>query len=207
MRLCNPVLTDTKGCCNMSDYFVDDDSLLLNKLEIKDPIGLNKAEEEIVAARMAELAKNPIAGNLDFSILQAIHDKLFSDIYDFAGKIRTVRIAKGNSVFCYPEFIDEYQKKIFSSLQNQNYLKNLGKDEFVKQFAMLTGELNALHPFREGNGRAMRIFLKQLAENAGWYIAYEDMDGDELLDADIKSFEGDSVPLMKLIEKHIAEYK
>jgi len=53
----------------------------------------------------------------------------------------------------------------------------------------------------------MRIFLKQLAENSGWYIAYEDMDAEELLDADIKSFEGDPGPLMELIEKHIVEYK
>ena len=191
----------------MSDYFVDDDEfLLLNKLGIKDTDELMMAEGEIVAARMAELIDKPIRGNYDFKMLKSIHEKLFSDIYDFAGKTRTVRTAKDNSVFCYPEYIDEYQENIFHSLKNQNYLKDLPKDAFIKQFAILAGELNALHPFREGNGRAIRLFLKQLAENAGWYIAYEDMEAEELLNADIKSFNGDILPLMELIQKYINEF-
>lgn len=191
----------------MSDYFVDDDILLSNKLGIEDADELMKAEEEIVAARMAELIENPGSSNFNFERLQEIHKKLFSDIYDFAGKIRNVRIAKGNSVFCYPEYIDEYQIKIFSKLDNQNDLKNLPKNEFVKQFSSLTEELNALHPFREGNGRAIRLFLRQLAENAGWYIAYEDMEQEKLLDADVKAFNGDLDPLTDLIYEHTVEYK
>ena len=189
----------------MSDYFTDD--ILSNKLGIEDENELKKAEEEIVAARMVEVIEKPMNGSFDFIMLQKIHERLFSDIYDFAGKVRTVRIAKDSSVFCYPEFIEEYQKSIFEKLKQQDYLINLPKDEFIKEFAELTGELNALHPFREGNGRAIRIFMKQLAENAGWYIAYEDMDAKELLDADIKSFECDSTLLMELIKKHIIEYK
>ncbi len=190
----------------MSDYFTDD-TVIFNKLGIEDENELKKAEEEIVAARMVEVLEKPIGGNFDFSMLKKIHEKLFFDLYDFAGKVRTVRIAKESSVFCYPEFIDEYQKEIFRSLQNQNYLIDMRKDEFIKQYAILTGELNALHPFREGNGRAIRIFLKQLAENAGWYVAYEDMNAEELLNADITSFNGDSTPLMELLEKHIVAYK
>jgi cell filamentation protein len=190
----------------MSDYFVDGEALQ-NKLGIEDIDELNKAEEEIVAARMAELIEEPIQGSFNFRMLQAIHEKLFSDIYDFAGKIRTVRTAKGNSVFCYPEFIEEYQKDIFKQLQKQNYLNDLSRDDFIQQFSVFAGELNALHPFREGNGRTIRLFLRELAENAGWYIAYEDMNAEELLEADIKSFEGDFMPLVKLIEKHITEYK
>lgn len=191
----------------MSDYFVDGEIILPNKLGVYDAEDLKKAEEEIVTARMAELTNKPIHDEIDFDMLQNIHKKLFSDIYDFAGKIRTVRIAKGDSVFCYPEFIDAQRQKIFALLKDRNYLKGLEVEAFVRQFAVLTGELIALHPFREGNGRAIRFFLKLLAEQAGWYIAYEDIDASELLDADIKSFNGDPVPLMRLIRKNIIEQK
>lgn len=191
----------------MSEYFVDGEAVLPNKLGIDKSEELKNAEEEIVAARMAELSKTPIPGDLDVNTLKAIHLKLFSDIYDFAGKIRTIRIAKGNSVFCYPEFIDDEIKRIFMYLQNQNQLRGLTKEEFIKQFAFLTGELNALHPFREGNGRAIRLYLKELAENAGWYIAYEDINSDELLDADIKSFEGNLLPLIQLLQMNTVENK
>lgn len=191
----------------MSDYFVEGEILLSNKLGIEDAAELKRAEEEIVAARMTEIIEQPIRGSFDFNMLQAIHAKLFSDVYDFAGKVRSVRIAKDDSVFCYPEFIEENQKQIFGGLSDRNYLKGLDRDEFIKQFALLSGELNALHPFREGNGRAIRLFLKQLAENAGWYVAYEDMEAGELLHADVKSFHGDIDPLIGLIEKHIAEFQ
>jgi cell filamentation protein len=190
----------------MSDYFTDD-LILCNKLGLKDEQVLKNAEEEIVAARMVEVIENPVNGSYDFDMLKKIHRKLFSDIYEFAGEVRTVRIAKDNSVFCYPEFIEEYQNNIFEKLKQQNYLTALSKETFIQRFSELSGELNALHPFREGNGRTIRIFLKHLAEKAGWYVAYEDMQAEELLNADIKSFEGDLAPLMKLLAKHVFEYK
>jgi cell filamentation protein len=190
----------------MSDYFTDD-LILRNKLGLKDEQVLKNAEEEIVAARMVEVIENPVNGSYDFDMLKKIHRKLFSDIYEFAGEVRTVRIAKDNSVFCYPEFIEEYQNNIFEKLKQQNYLTALSKETFIQRFSELSGELNALHPFREGNGRTIRIFLKHLAEKAGWYVAYEDMQAEELLNADIKSFEGDLAPLMKLLAKHVFEYK
>ena len=190
----------------MSDYFTDD-LILCNKLGLKDEQVLKNAEEEIVAARMVEVIENPVNGSYDFDMLKKIHRKLFSDIYEFAGEVMTVRIAKDNSVFCYPEFIEEYQNNIFEKLKQQNYLTALSKETFIQRFSELSGELNALHPFREGNGRTIRIFLKHLAEHAGWYVAYEDMQAEELLNADIKSFEGDLAPLMKLLAKHVFEYK
>lgn len=190
----------------MSDYFSDDDIMQFNKLGITDRDELRKAEEEIVAARMVEIVESPIGGNYDFNMLRSIHEKLFSDIYHFAGKVRTVRIAKDKSVFCYPEYIEDNQKRIFEELKRENHLINLSQEEFIRKFAALTEELNALHPFREGNGRVIRIFLKQLAEHAGWYIAYEDMDPHQLLDADVKAFNGDLDPLTNLIRDHITEY-
>lgn len=190
----------------MSDYFAEDDIILYNKLGIEDKEELKKAEEEIVAARMAEIIENPPDSSFDFTMLKAIHKRLFSDLYTFAGKVRNVRIAKDNSVFCYPEFIEENRERIFDRLKKQNYLRGCTAEDFIREFALLTGELNALHPFREGNGRTLRLFLKLLAENAGWYIAYEDMEAQKLLDADVEAFNGNLIPLIDLIREHIYEY-
>ncbi len=100
MMLSKLIFANTKRTYDVSEYFVDGEAVLPNKLGIEKSEELKIAEEEIVAARMAELSKNPILGDFSFNTLKAIHLKLFSDIYAFAGKIRTVRIAKGNSVFC-----------------------------------------------------------------------------------------------------------
>lgn len=187
----------------MSNYFVDGELTLPNKLGIEDPEELKRAEEEIVSARMVELMSAPATLPFDFNRLKWIHKKLFSDIYDFAGKVRAVRIAKEDSVFCYPEYIENSQKEIFSHLEKENYLVGLPRQAFLVKFAKLADDLNALHPFREGNGRAIRLFLKQLAEHADWYVAYEDMDGQELLDANIKAFKGDLKPLIQILDQHL----
>lgn len=102
-------------------------------------------------------------------------------------------------VGCYPEFIEENQKFIFSNLTSRNNLKGLSKEEFTKEYAQLSSELNALHPFRDGNGRAIRLFLYQLAESAGWYVPYDKMEPEQLIEADIKAFQGDLKQLEELI--------
>ena len=187
----------------MSNYFVEGELTLPNKLGIEDAEELKRAEEEIVSARMVELMSTPPTLPFDFNRLKWIHQKLFSDIYDFAGKVRAVRIAKEDSVFCYPEYIEDSQRDIFSHLKEENYLAGLPRKEFITKFAKLADDLNALHPFREGNGRAIRLFLKQLAEHADWYVAYEDMDGQKLLEANIKAFKGDLNPLIEILDKHL----
>lgn len=135
--------------------------------------------------------------------LLKIHKHLFSDIYDFAGKMRTVNLAKGKSVFCYVENLELAQEKIFRWLKENEYLHGLSKEEFIGKLAFFAGELNALHPFREGNGRCIRVFLKLLANNAGFELNYEDADIQELLKADIAAFYGDLVPMENILDKII----
>ena len=122
-----------------------------NKLGIKNSAELAREEERISKKKAAELFENGILDTLtpgSFSALQAIHKYLFDEIYDFAGKVRTVNIAKGNFRFAPVMYLDEAIKKIEKMPQSTF-------DEIVEKYV----EMNVAHPFREGNGRSMRIWL------------------------------------------------
>lgn len=187
----------------MTDYFTGHDDVLENKLGIDDPELLRKAESDIVFVRLVEFSRKPIQGAFDFAHLKAIHKHLFSDIYAVAGKVRTVDLAKNGSVFCYVQNIDNMQQEIFDRLKRENYLQGLEKKDFILKLAELSGDLNALHPFREGNGRTIRCFLMQLANEAGYELLYENAEKDELLQADITAFGGNLQRLLDLYEKII----
>lgn len=182
----------------MTDYFTDHDEIIENKLGIEDPVLLKNAEAEIVFLRLVELGSKPIQGAYDFEHLKAIHRHLFSDIYTMAGKIRSVNIAKDGSAFCYAQFIDDIQNEIFNRLKQDKYLKGLGNKEFAVKLAELSSDLNALHPFREGNGRTIREFLSQLSENAGYQLLFQNAQKEDRLAADIAAFKGNLEPLILL---------
>lgn len=118
--------------------------------------------------------------------------------------VRNVDIAKEGSAFCYAQFIDSMQKEIFGRLKEDNYLVGLDKEAFAAKLAEVSANLNALHPFRDGNGRAIQAFLTQLAENAGYRLTFENEQREELLSADIAAFKGDHEPLKRLFSKLIA---
>ncbi len=129
----------------MADYFVEGGDVLENKLGITDP--------------------------------EQLHGRLFGKVYPFAGQIRTVNITKQDSSipFCYADFIESEANRIFKDLEAENYLKNETKAEFVNNIAELAMDLNALHPFREGNGRTIRFYLQLLANNAGYLLDYNEV--------------------------------
>jgi cell filamentation protein len=136
-------------------------TVLKNKLKTQDD--LNSFEAEITAQR----AEEPLpAGKLTYPHYRAIHKHLFQDVYAWARKIRTVRISKGGSMFCYPESIDREMSKLFSTLDGQKHLKGTTRDDFAEKAAHFIADLNAIHPFREGNGRTQLTFLTLLAETA-----------------------------------------
>ena len=125
--------------------------MLENRLGIKNSAELAREEEKISKKKAAELFENGILDTLtpgSFSALQAIHKYLFDEIYDFAGKVRTVNIAKGSFRFAPVMYLDEAIKKIEKMPQGSF-------DEIIEKYV----EMNVAHPFREGNGRSMRIWL------------------------------------------------
>jgi cell filamentation protein len=129
------------------------------------------------------------------SATKAIHHHLFQDVYSWAGKLRTIRLAKADSTFCYPEYIDGEMKRIFLWLKKQNFLRDRSAQTFFAGAAHFLSELNAIHPFREGNGRTQLIFFTLLAENAGHSVDLDKLEPDLMLNAMIKSFNGDEAPL------------
>ncbi|EAH4908607.1 cell filamentation protein Fic [Campylobacter coli] len=152
-----------------------------NKLGIKDEKLFDKESRFYTGLRERELTLNPIKGNFDYQHLKNIHKHIFQDVFHWAGKDRMEVGLHGNfgkyapngtiTNFVPGKELDKYSKIIFDELAKNNYLKN-SKDlnHFAKNLAKFMGEINALHPFREGNGRTQRIFLNELAKNAGYKL-------------------------------------
>jgi cell filamentation protein len=152
----------------------------------------------------AARATQPLpAGRLSYAHYRAIHRHLFGDVYAWAGKIRTVRISKETSTFCYPEHIDREMRRLFGSLAKQNYLRGLDAPTFAKNAAHFLAELNAVHPFREGNGRTQLAFLIALAVRAGHNIPLDDFNPAVVRQAFIASFGGNEKSLAQLIRHAI----
>jgi cell filamentation protein len=138
-------------------------------------------------------------GRLSVRHYQALHQHLFQDVYAWAGKFRTVRISKGGSTFCYPEHIPGEMRRLFGALRDDRHLKGMEGAEFGRKAAHFLAELNAIHPFREGNGRTQLAFLAMLAENAGHPIDLDRMNPEEILTATIASFGGNEDILARVI--------
>jgi cell filamentation protein len=171
-------------------------TVLINRLGFRDQERLEAFETEVTAERAAQPAP---PGRLSYSHYRAIHRHLFRDVYAWAGKIRTVRIAKGGNAFCYPEHIDREMRRLFAGLARERHLRGLDKATFAKRAAHLLAELNAIHPFREGNGRTQLSFLTLLAERAGHPLDMELLAPEAMLKATIASFAGNEKPLSDLI--------
>lgn len=127
---------------------------LENKLGLTNPADLAREEERISKKKALELFESGILDTLPagkFSTLQKIHEYLFSDIYDFAGKVRSVNIAKGNFRFAPLMYLEV-------SLSNIDNMPQSTFDEIIEKYV----EMNVAHPFREGNGRSARIWLDHI---------------------------------------------
>lgn len=163
-------------------YCYPDSYVLRNKLDICDAEKLDTAEREYTSARLAYIKDNPIKGRLNFKHLRAIHKYLFGDIYEWAGELRTVNIAKGNQ-FCNYLHLDTYAEGIFSKLKKEKYITKTTEDEIAHRLAYYLSEINVLHPFRDGNGRVQRVFIEYLAQAAGWHIDFSDVSAFEMIEA------------------------
>ena len=122
-----------------------------NKLNITDSTELARAEERISKKKAVELFENGYLDNYEagtFGMLAVIHKYLFDEIYDFAGKVRTVNLAKGNFRFASVMYLQ-------AALENIEKMPQSTFDEIVEKYV----EMNIAHPFREGNGRSTRIWL------------------------------------------------
>jgi cell filamentation protein len=197
----------------MSRYDADDTycypgtDVLRNKAEITNANELDAYEGELTTLRSIEIIENPVSGKFDLAHLQNIHLALFQDVYDWAGKIRTVDISRGNSRFANVRFIESAANDIFNKLARENRLKGLDANNLSKRLAHYLSEINALHPFREGNGRVQRIFISQLSEEAGYKLDYSDLEQEQIYRAMELAFNGDESILANLILERLESNK
>ena len=170
-----------------SIYCYPDSNVLKNKLNIRDNKLLKTAEEEITLIKQMELLKNPIRGNFTKAHLMNIHKFIFEDIYSFAGKIRREQISKADTLFYPPNLIDRELDKVFARIKEKNMLKETDKEKVFDNLAYVMAELNIIHPFREGNGRSIREFVRLMAKRMGYDLNWGNVDKEELLEASILS--------------------
>lgn len=148
-----------------TEYCYPGTNILKNKLNIQNLERLHEAERDYSSIRQVELYKQGISGDFSLKHLCSIHKQLFQDIYPWAGKIRTVDISKG-TIFCLVQFIENQFTWIYQQLKKENFLKDItDKIEMANRLAYYLGEINMIHPFREGNGRTQRIYIEQLCIN------------------------------------------
>jgi cell filamentation protein len=172
---------------------------LRNRLGIRKATDLAEREAALSSIRLAQLERRFIAGDYDVTHLQATHRYIFGDLYSWAGELRTVRIAKGGDLFALPEHIGPYLTTLFAELAQEGALQGLEREQFVERLTHYYAEINAVHPFREGNGRTQRAFLGQIAKAAGRPIAWARLDAERNIHAARESHRGDSLPLREML--------
>jgi len=161
----------------LNPYFDAATGVAYNKLGITDRQLLAAAEYRLTNLRSAELAASPPVGRFDLDHLRGIHRHLFQDVYEWAGRERTVNFSKRDaadprwkSVFASHDLIPVIADSVSRDLAAWD--KGLAPPDFVNRITATYIKLNFMHPFPEGNGRSTQLFIKQLAEGAGYAIDY-----------------------------------
>jgi cell filamentation protein, protein adenylyltransferase len=189
----------------IDDPYVDHSGILLNKFGITDQASLDVAEAGAVAKRSAILQLNPLKANFDSEHLKGIHSYLFRDVYAWAGQFRTITLAKKGhdhvTTFTPPELIEEQLGKVFGQLADEHFLEGLQRREFARKVAGLLSEINRIHPFREGNGRAQRQFVRQLAESLGHKLRFDLVSKERNIQASVLSAKGDLAMMERLLDE------
>lgn len=166
--------------------------VLKNKAGLRHLGTLQKFELEMSSLRATEPFPD---GQCDSTHYKALHHHLFQDVYRWAGQYRKVRTAKGGNVFCYPEHIVREMERLFERLKGESFREGSSLEEFADTVTSFLAELNAIHPFREGNGRSQLSFLDMIALRAGHPLDLTKIVPDSFLAAMIESFKGELRPL------------
>jgi len=195
----------------MSRYDADDvycipgTAVLKNKAGITDQDLLDEYEGDFTAIRLLELTQDPVEGFFDLAHLCKIHQYLFQDVYDWAGEVRSVDIIRGDSRFCNVRQIQSYSNTVFSALAAEKYLLELAPKVFASRLAHYLSEINAIHAFREGNGRVQRLFIEYLAEKNGYYLDFSKVSSDEMIVASEESINVDNTHFETMLGRIISK--
>ncbi len=184
-----------------SRYTYKNSSVLKNKLNITTEEKLKEYETKMVALKLASIDKADFKRTYDEEHLKAIHKYLFEDVYDFAGQYRLENITKDNFIFSQYQYIDENIKEVFKKTNIQS-LEDLPFEELIIKLSDFMTDLNVLHPFREGNGRATREFIREFLDKLGFEINWFEIDYNDILRASMLAVIDDSEQI-ELLRKSI----
>jgi cell filamentation protein len=183
-------------------HFESANGVLRNTRGLTDQRQLDRFERRQALRAQVDIEFNPIRGNFDQSHLQAIHQRIFGAVYPWAGELRRVNIARqGSYPFALVQFLQRNLDRTFSELASEGHLKELGVRSFVERAGVYLGELNTLHPFREGNGRTQREFIRELAMEAGHTLDWSRVSQKQMYEASALSHNlGNSAALAEVIQ-------
>ena len=140
-------------------------------------------------------------GNFDFQYLKNIHKYLFQDVYRWAGDIRNCNIAK-QDLFCLKENIESFGNDIFSKLKKEKYFVDYDNETTLNKLVELFADINALHPFREGNGRSQRVFIEALSKINGIYLDLTNVSKEDMIVASHDSIYGNYKKLKEMFKEN-----
>jgi len=182
-------------------YLYPGTSVLRNRLDLTDPDHLDRVERRLVTQRMTEGAPT---GGFDLTHLRAIHNHLFQDVYEWAGELRTVEIAKGGHQFQLRQFIETGMTDVYQRLEKEDFLRGLTAVAFVEAAGRIMGDVNYVHPFREGNGRTQLQYPEQWAMQAGHPVDLTRITPNNWIEASRYSHVGDYGPMAAEIYRALA---
>lgn len=193
----------------MSDPYVLPNGTLRNRLGTDDAAELSLREDQLATGRQVILVRKDLGPPLDFARLKEIHRYVFQDVYEWAGKPRACDLRKAaylDSSESPKEFtpaskIEAEAARVFGALARSGELRGLSRSEFTQAAADPFVEINNLHPFREGNGRAQRIFLGALARKAGHEIAFDVVTKERMTAVSVAGIDGDAGPAERLFRE------
>lgn len=187
-------------------YCYPGSTVLVNRLGIRDRPTLQRVEARVVEVRRVELLRSADpAIDVDLSGLRGVHAHLFRDLYDWAGELRSVDTTKPGSVFARAVHLRTAAEEVFAAV-SRDHLRRLDRRQSVDLITELLADINHLHPFREGNGRAQRTFLELFVRTADWHLDWTAVDPGENIDASRDAMRGDLSALRTIIDACLKPY-
>jgi cell filamentation protein len=157
-------------------YLYPNTGVLKNKFDIRDAAALDRAEAGVVLVKEVD---RPPFKSFSLKEMQSVHKHLLSEVYAWAGQVRDYTTGRDSASFARPEFIESYFGNLQKELDAENFLRGTTKDKFAERSAYYVSEINAVHPFIDGNGRTTRMFLKDLAEQAGHQLSIKSIEANK----------------------------
>ncbi len=184
-----------------NDPYIDPQTGILNNLlGITTQAALDIVEQRETAIRSATF--NTTSGvhvAVSLKLICMIHRHLFANIYTWAGKIRTVQISKDDTNFCHVNAIEQYVAEICNELAHDDALSSNQTMIVSARLAHYYSEFNLLHPFREGNGRVIRVLVQEIGRRHGWWVDWSTLDAHTNVTACVAAYHGDERPLAAML--------